>query len=95
MLLSVVVETLVVRHYGMAAVFITPMAILLAEAAHLGQGSAFALIEARFYDTLAGGLVGLLGGLALHLPALRQGISRLILPPAAGEGRQLNQARWS
>ncbi|WP_199102478.1 FUSC family protein [Aquitalea sp. ASV11] len=79
MLLSVVVETLVVRHYGMAAVFITPMAILLAEAAHLGHGSAFALIEARFYDTLAGGLVGLLGGLALHLPALRQGISRLIL----------------
>lgn len=78
MLLSGVVETLVVRHYGMAAVFITPMAILLAEAAHLGQGSPAALIEARFYDTLAGGLVGLLGGLSLHRPPLRQGISRLI-----------------
>lgn len=78
MLLSAVIESLVVRHYGLASVFITPMAILLAEAAHLGQGTASALIEARFYDTLAGGLLGLLGGLSLHWPPLRQGLSRLV-----------------
>jgi hypothetical protein len=37
--LTLVIETLVVRHYGLVVVFITPLTILLAEA---GQGSAMA-----------------------------------------------------
>lgn len=78
MLLCFIIETAVVRHYAFAAVFITPLTILLAEAATLGHGSATLLIEARFYDTLLGCLVGLLGGICLHSPGFRQRAGRLL-----------------
>jgi len=76
MLLSFIIETAVVRHYAFAAIFITPLTILLAEAATLGHGSAGALIEARFYDTVLGCLVGLAGGICLHSPRLRAVLGR-------------------
>lgn len=66
-----VIETLVVRHYGVAVVFITPMSILLAEAAHLGHVQPGLLMQARMLDTLLGCLVGLAGGAVLHTPAVR------------------------
>ncbi len=70
--LTFVVETLVVRHYGTAAVFITPLTILLADAANLGSTSPAALIQARLLDTVLGALIGLLGGFCLHHPGIRQ-----------------------
>lgn len=69
--LAFVVETAVVRHYGFAAIFITPLTILLAEAATLGHGSATELIQARFFDTLLGCVVGFAGGICLHSPRFR------------------------
>lgn len=72
MLLAFVIETLVVRHYGLAAIFITPLTILLAEAAQLGQGSPDALLQARLLDTVLGAAVGLVGGVCLHNPRFRQ-----------------------
>lgn len=69
--LPFIVETLVVRHYGFASIFITPMTILLADAATLGEGSATLLIRARFFDTLLGCLIGLAGGVCLHHQQLR------------------------
>lgn len=89
MVLCFIVETAVVRHYAFAAIFITPLTILLAEAATLGHGSASALIEARFYDTVLGCLVGLAGAVCLHSPALRRVIGkplrRLIPARLAGQ----------
>lgn len=76
MLLAFVVETAVVRHYGFAVIFITPMTILLAEAATLGQGPVAALIEARFYDTVLGCLVGLAGGICIHNARFRAVVGR-------------------
>lgn len=70
-LLSFAVETLVVRHYGLAVVFITPLTILLAEAATLGQGSTHGLVLSRFFDTVLGCAVGLAGGACLHSPRFR------------------------
>jgi uncharacterized membrane protein YccC len=61
----------VVRHYAFAAIFITPLTILLAEAATLGHASPSALIEARFFDTVLGCLIGLVGGICLHSPRFR------------------------
>lgn len=69
--LTFLIETLVVRHYGVAAVFITPLTILLAEAATLGQTPHAALIQARFLDTALGCVVGLAGGICLHSPRFR------------------------
>jgi hypothetical protein len=57
MVLTVIIETLVVRHYAAAVVFITPLTILLAEAAILGTRTPAALIEARFIDTVLGCVV--------------------------------------
>ncbi|HVI59880.1 MAG TPA: FUSC family protein [Luteimonas sp.] len=77
MALTFVVESLVVRHYGLAVVFITPLTILLADAAALGSGAPVgALLRARFLDTALGCLVGLAGGVCLHSPGLRAALER-------------------
>ena len=74
MTLTFVIESTIVRHYALATVFITPLTILLAEAAVLGHGSAGALIGARFIDTVLGCLVGLAGGICLHSPRFREAV---------------------
>ncbi|HUW36912.1 MAG TPA: FUSC family protein [Rhodocyclaceae bacterium] len=76
--LTFTVETLVVRHYGLAAIFITPMTIFLAEATRLGHGSADAMLRARLLDTVLGSVVGLLGGICLHSPRFRELLGRQI-----------------
>lgn len=74
--LAFVIETAVVRHYAFAVIFITPLTILLAEAATLGHGDPAVLIQARFIDTLLGCVVGLVGGICLHSPGFREPIGR-------------------
>lgn len=76
MALSFVIELTVVRHYAFAVAFITPLTILLAEAATLGHGAAGPLIQARFLDTVLGCLVGFLGGVCLHSPRFREAVGR-------------------
>jgi hypothetical protein len=73
MLLTFVIESTVVRHYAVAATFITPLTIMLAEAATMsGPIPPAALIEARFFDTVLGCVVGLAGGICLHSPRFRE-----------------------
>ncbi|KZC16140.1 hypothetical protein RHOFW510R12_08085 [Rhodanobacter sp. FW510-R12] len=91
MLLSFTVEWLVVRHYGLATVFITPLTILLAEAARLDpQVSHAALIQSRFMDTMLGCAVGLLGGVVMHQPRLRAAVGQSLraLMPARMKGKR-------
>lgn len=76
MVLSFVIEMAVVRNYGFAMVFVTPLTLLLAEAATLGHASAGALVQARFVDTVLGCLVGLIGGICLHNPRFREEVGR-------------------
>ena len=76
--LSFVIETLVVRHYGLAVVFITPLSILLAEAARLGTTAPHALMQARLIDTVLGCVVGLAGGACLHSAAVRGRVTALL-----------------
>ncbi|MDD2662494.1 MAG: FUSC family protein [Dechloromonas sp.] len=71
-----VIESAVVRHYGFAAIFITPLTLLLAEAPTLGQVSHGALIQARFFDTIIGCLTGFAGGICLHSPGFRRVVGR-------------------
>ncbi|HEX6733871.1 MAG TPA: FUSC family protein [Azonexus sp.] len=84
MLLAFVIETLVVRHYGLAVVFITPLTILLADAPHLGLTPPDGLLQARLADTVLGCLVGLAGAVALHSPRFRDVLGRRLrrLAPA-------------
>ena len=76
MALTFIVETSVVRHYAFAAVFITPLTILLADAAAVRHGSPRALMVARLLDTVLGCVVGLAGGVALHSPRFREWFGR-------------------
>lgn len=94
MALVFIVESSVVRHYAFAAVFVTPMTILLAEAANLNAHNSAAMIEARFFDTLLGCAMGLIGGFCLHSPRFREkiggGLRRLVperLKDAQVEGK--------
>ncbi len=83
LVLVFVVEVAVVRHYAFAAIFITPMAILLAEAATWGQpADGTALMWARFLDTCLGAFVGFLGGVALHWSSLHETATKLLTRPA-------------
>lgn len=76
--LSFIIETAVIRHYGFAVIFITPVTILLADATSLGHGFPGEVIEARFVDTVVGCAVALVGGVCLHNPRFRTVAATLI-----------------
>lgn len=79
LILQFIIEMLVVRHYGLAAVFITPLSIFLAE---LGRGivlfNSNELVEARALDIVIGSLIGILGGWLLHNRYIQQKAIRQI-----------------
>ncbi|MGK5077274.1 FUSC family protein [Janthinobacterium sp. HLX7-2] len=86
MVLTFLIELIVVRHYAFAVILITPLTILLAEAATLGHGSPSLLIQARFIDTMLGCAIGLAGAVCLHSPGFRAAAGELLrrlirLPP--------------
>lgn len=83
------IETLVVRHYGMAVIFITPLTIILAEYSgggvshglephqlvpHIGYQ---AVILARFWDTVLGCVIGIMGGVVMHARPVRPYMQRI------------------
>lgn len=70
--LALAIEVLVVRHYGLATVFITPLAILLVEAGQKSVMSPQQLMQARLVDTVVGCMLGLAAAGCLHSPRFRQ-----------------------
>ncbi len=76
--LTFLIETLVVRHYGLAVVFITPLTIFLAEGTRLGHGSPNVMLQARLLDTVIGSLLGLIGGYCLHNQRFRDVVGKQI-----------------
>lgn len=79
LLMMLLIESLVDRHYGMAVIFITPLTIFIAEYGSMTviPPVADAIIRARMLDTALGCAVGLSGGLAIHSQRLRIPIRRL------------------
>jgi uncharacterized membrane protein YccC len=55
------------------------ISLALAEASSLGQVSPTAWVQARFFDTVLGCLVGLIGGICLHTPRFRDVVGRQML----------------
>lgn len=74
MMLTFAMETVILRNYGLAVIFITPLAVLFANFILLGQFPAEQLVSTRMQDTVLGSACGFVGGLFLHLPwrGLRQ-----------------------
>lgn len=64
------IESLVVRNYGLAVIFITPMTVLFAEVA-TNTLAPDQLVLIRMFDIALGSLIGLVGGWILHHPKIR------------------------
>lgn len=80
--LSFLAETFMARNYAIGTIFVTPLTIFLAEYAHRNLNAEI-LVEARFYDTILGATLGVLGGLVIHNQNLRDYFTkflRIIIP---------------
>lgn len=64
--LAFATEVLIVRHYGLAVICVTPLAILMSEAAAPMAATPGAVLRARLLDTMLGCAVGLLAAWAMH-----------------------------
>jgi hypothetical protein len=78
LVLQFIIEMLVVRHYGLAVIFITPMTIFLAEAGSAMTLDPGVLISHRFWDIALGSVIGIAGGWFLHHQQLQDQASRQI-----------------
>ncbi len=65
-ILQFVIELLIVRNYGLAVVFITPLTILLAETGSDIHHNVENLMQARLIDPIIGSFMGLTAGFFLH-----------------------------
>jgi uncharacterized membrane protein YccC len=79
-ILTFVIETAVVRHYAFAAIFITPLTILLAETSSPGGTGISVLMEARVVDTVVGAGIGLVGAVCLHSQRVRAVVRAALQP---------------
>lgn len=71
MALQFIIEVLISRQYVLAVIFITPMTILLSEAASLDFSHIGDLIMLRFYEICIGAVIGAIGGFVIHKELLR------------------------
>lgn len=69
MVLNFLVEFLVVRNYGLAVIFITPLTVLLAEVSTIALPPD-QLVLARMFDIVLGSFIGFVGGGILHHPEI-------------------------
>lgn len=69
--LQFIIEAIITRNYTIAVIFITPMTILLSEAASPIAQNPTTLITSRLIDVLIGSMLGALGGWMLYHEQLR------------------------
>ena len=74
--LQFIIEILVVRHYALAVIFITPMTLLLTEAANPLVYEPGTLIPIRFIDITLGSLLCAVGGWFIHNEKIRYHANR-------------------
>ena len=75
-ILQFIIEMLVVRHYGLAVIFITPLTILLAEAGSALSANPNELIPSRLFDIVLGSVIGAIAGWFIHHEQLREKAER-------------------
>lgn len=71
-ILQFIVETMIVRNYTLAVVFITPLTLLLTEFGNPMIQDPNMFISIRFWDICVGSLLGAIGGWFIHHERLRQ-----------------------
>ncbi len=78
LVLQFIIEMLVVRHYALACIFITPLTVFLADIGSLFTLDPNHLISIRLMDIIVGSLIGTLGGWILHNQQLKAKADRHI-----------------
>ena len=76
--LQFIIEMLVVRHYGLAVVFITPLTLFLAEAGSAMHADLDTLMPARFLNIALGSIIGAIAGWFIHHEQLKERAERQI-----------------
>lgn len=66
MIFQYFIEYFIVRNYGLAVVFITPMTIFLAETGNFSEIATTDLMFYRMYDIAVGAIIGAIGGSLIH-----------------------------
>ena len=89
-ILRFIIEMLVVRHYGLAVIFMTPLAILLAEAGSAISADPNVLIPTRFFDIALGSIIGGIAGWFIHHEQLKEKADRQIRKTRITLGRKDN-----
>lgn len=77
--LTFLIEFSVVRNYGIAAIFITPLTVYMAEINGVISGNATDLIVTRLEDIIFGSFVGFIGGVCLHSIKFRNIVKFIVL----------------
>lgn len=81
-ILSFLAESFMGRNYTIGTIFVTPLTIFLAEYAHQNINPEI-LAQTRFYDTILGATLGVLGAFIIHNKRLRDyftKVLRIIIP---------------
>lgn len=78
MLLTFIIEALVIRNYGLAVIFITPLTVIFADSA-LAALDIERLILVRMVDIMLGSLIGYLGGWVVHHPGIFYRLERWMM----------------
>ncbi|SBS26939.1 hypothetical protein MAQ5080_00674 [Marinomonas aquimarina] len=64
-ILQIIIEMLIVKHYGLAVIFITPLTVIMAEITSSGMDATL-LLEHRLVDIVLGSVLGFIGGTIFH-----------------------------
>lgn len=78
MVLNFIIEYFIVRNYAIAAIFITPLTIFLAQTSGVLTSGEESLILARLVDITLGSFIGVIGGLCLHNQNFRLFIEKIL-----------------
>lgn len=76
LVLQFIVEMLIVRHYGLAVIFITPLTLFLADAGNAVVKTPNELIGVRLFDIVLGSIIGAIGGYFLYHQKLKRTANR-------------------
>lgn len=76
--LQFIIELIIVRNYGLAVIFITPLTIFLAENSAGMMINSTELMQSRILDTVIGSLIGVFAGWFLHHEVLVSNIEKKI-----------------
>ncbi|ASM38302.1 MAG: FUSC family protein [Campylobacter sputorum] len=78
-ILTFLIEFSIVRNYGVASIFITPLTVYMSEINGIISVDATYLIVARLEDIVFGSFIGFIGGICLHSIKFRNILRHIVL----------------